>query len=362
MQLLPSFCPPALKRYKELQKLQKKIEETRSQINKTSSEITKCKQMFREENIQKISIQQKLKEKTLKIATLETKNYSNAKKLSKEKEIQSEIYSKPTFSSISSKFDVKILIEEILNEFTTNSKKDVSYKKKLQTIPTCNAWSKLIKMLDLEKGNVDSLLEDPKANKNDENLSYDLSLARANTEHILLMLDIKKITHLRDECNLTYNLEFEPFYDTYLSKFKSFHGENQNEELFDEFVATHLKKSILEGGINYLRQEIENMKLQMDHNQMQIDENEPTIQSFNDFYDDIAQSFEQIQVNLNNMRLVKSKFIYYSNAIVNAVDNLKMARANNNLNAAVESFCLNESVFCSTKIGNLDNTMDGTLK
>lgn len=328
---------------------------------------------MKEQNIKKMTLQHQINSKGIKVATLEARNSKFMNKLEFEKVMETKIkqisttYSKMFVSSVPNKSNVKLLFDEMLNQSISCKNFDIEgsesvLRKKLIGVLKAPAWSVLNEMLDKELKNVDKMLNTPKINSLNHEC-YEYTLANARTEHILLMLEIKKVLKLYEDCNIKYANEFEPFYETFLTKFKSCHGDNHHEELFDEYIAANFKKSVLEGEINYLRQEIQNMKSQIIENQNKINANEPIIQTFVEHNNNITQYFDTIQSNLSNLNQIKIKLNHCCKSIIHIVDNLRMSRANINLNATVESFFSDESVFCSTKIDNLENTtMDVTLK
>lgn len=361
--MLPVNCPPILGRFKVIQDQKKKSDEIRHRIQITSAEIDKCKLILKLENMTNITTGQKLKDGKDKICIFEIKNEKYSKALEEEREIELRLNDLLHGLKVPSHLSVKkpaaqIIIEETLGKLLS-AKQDVNYYKPiLKNIPKTISWSILLEKLDADVTKIIRTLDAPKIGWNDNNRDcFDNVLSEAHTEHIVVLLDIKKIQTQCKNYETAYNIEFEPFYESMYIKLKKTQGENANEELFEEFIASNLKKSFVDGEVEYLREQIQKMKYEVVQNQARIDGNQLAIQSFAGYYENITNMFEQIRGQMTSLMQLKNKFIYCSNSIRNIVENMKVARANLNMNATMESFCVNESVMCSTKIGNFDSTM-----
>ncbi|XP_013097699.2 augmin complex subunit dgt5 [Stomoxys calcitrans] len=188
----------------------------------------------------------------------------------------------------------------------------------------------------------------------------------------------------RKNLELEFPKTYEDFEDKLLEKVKIFNADldtEQSEEIMRNYVVEYNFLNFIKGENEYLVQQIEALKAEIESSQKYLENHEVLLGSIKNVYGEISASVNRIQYDMMQLSQIKDRIIYSKNIMKHQLDDLEALMANNshvksNFKPAkmkvthnnmsllgVDSFEMStDNVFCSTQLDfdatvcNLNNT------
>ncbi|XP_075165668.1 dim gamma-tubulin 5 [Haematobia irritans] len=399
-----SFLPHEMQVYLKMQELKKKHKDIEQSLEDRKKESEALAASIKTKNIQIANMGNKCEQLEAKVHILDFKFKALDKSLKKEEENKEKI--KATMPVVlnnenKSEHRANEAVQKALNELedfymlceqTKNYEVLQEAKSKIWSnmrqiftnIPNFLIFNTILRLKEEQLQHIMSL---NRTINNESNIAtnsrepltnFEMNFMKTKASFLSIVGKYLVARQEHDNMKLDFPNTYDDFEEKLLEKVKIFNSDmetEQSEEIMRNYVWEYNCFNFKKGENEYLTQQIEALKVDIEHSQKYLENHEVLLGSIKQVYSEISASVNRIQYDMMQLSQIKDKIIYSKNIMKHQLDDLeamvtnstmvksnfkptKLKITNNNMSLmGADSFEMsNDNVFCSTKL-DFDSTM-----